>query len=126
MIIIIERHSISTQLKVGAEELKKKVLEVDQQYQISATATALTTAATEKAKEIDQQYAISSTLANKSKVRKTNKQKKKTKKKNKQKTKNEQITLVVIPSSEVYLIQLRVHICLMTHRWFSYSLTGAR
>jgi len=63
-----ERHSISAQLKVGAEELKKKVLEVDQAYQISATAAALTAAATAQVKAVDDAYGISTTLAEKSKA----------------------------------------------------------
>jgi len=43
------------------------MLEVDNQYQISATAASYTQAATEKIKSLDQQYGVSATLAQKSK-----------------------------------------------------------
>lgn len=54
-----EKHNISTQLRLGAEELKKKVNEIDSTYGISTTVQAMSTAASEKIKAVDQQYASS-------------------------------------------------------------------
>jgi hypothetical protein len=56
-----EQYSISQQLKIGAEELKKKVLEVDDKLGVSATTVALANATQQKVKEIDEQYKISQT-----------------------------------------------------------------
>src|SRR4051812_29414451 len=57
-----EEHKISTQLLLGAEELKKKVNEFDTAYGISTSVAAMGAAAAEKAKQLDQQYASQSFL----------------------------------------------------------------
>jgi len=63
-----EKHNISLQLKIGAEELKKKVLEIDNSYGISAKAVSIASATSEKIKQVDQNYHISETMAEKAKT----------------------------------------------------------
>jgi hypothetical protein len=63
-----EEHKISTQLLLGAEELKKKVNEFDTAYGISTSVAAMGAAAAEKAKQLDQQYLISETATAKAKA----------------------------------------------------------
>lgn len=54
-----EKHMISLQLKVGAEQIKAKANEIDRQLHISETATLVKTLAIEKAKEVDDKLHIS-------------------------------------------------------------------
>jgi hypothetical protein len=67
-----EQHHLTDQLRAGAEELKKKVLAVDETYQLSAkasaTANAITTAASDTIKGIDEQYQISATIGPKARA----------------------------------------------------------
>ncbi|KAL6075905.1 Actin cytoskeleton protein [Balamuthia mandrillaris] len=69
-----EAHSISVQLKVGAQAIKAKASEIDQQYKISETASswasylasaasATTAAASAKWQELDQAVGISDTAS---------------------------------------------------------------
>jgi hypothetical protein len=53
-----DKHMISLQLKVGAEQLKAKANEIDRQLHISETATAIKTGVVEKAKEVDEKLHI--------------------------------------------------------------------
>jgi hypothetical protein len=53
-----DKHMISLQLKVGAEQIKAKANEIDRQLHISETATAIKTGVVEKAKEVDAQLHI--------------------------------------------------------------------
>lgn len=57
-----EKHMISLQLKVGAEQIKAKANEIDKQLHISETATAIKTGVVEKAKEVDTKFGISVTV----------------------------------------------------------------
>jgi len=54
-----EKHMISLQLKVGAEQIKAKANEIDKTLHISETATAIKTGVVEKAKEVDEKLHIS-------------------------------------------------------------------
>jgi len=54
-----EKHMISLQLKVGAEQIKAKANEIDKQLHISETASAIKTGVVEKAKEVDEKLHIS-------------------------------------------------------------------
>jgi len=54
-----EKHMISLQLKVGAEQIKAKANEIDKQLHISETATAIKTGVVEKAREVDEKLHIS-------------------------------------------------------------------
>jgi len=56
---IDEKHMISLQIKVGAEQIKAKANEIDRQLHITETATAIKTAAFVKAKEVDEKLQIS-------------------------------------------------------------------
>jgi len=56
---IDEKHMISLQIKVGAEQIKAKANEIDRQLHITETATAIKTAAIVKAKEVDEKLHIS-------------------------------------------------------------------
>jgi len=53
-----EKHMISLQLKVGAEQIKAKANEIDKTLHISETATAIKTGVVEKAKEVDEKLHI--------------------------------------------------------------------
>lgn len=53
-----DKHMITLQLKVGAEQIKAKANEIDRQLHISETATAIKTGVVEKAKEVDAQLHI--------------------------------------------------------------------
>lgn len=55
---IDEKHMISLQLKVGAEQIKAKANEIDKTLHISETATAIRTGVVEKAKEVDEKLHI--------------------------------------------------------------------
>jgi len=59
-----EKHMISLQIKVGAEQIKAKANEIDRQLHITETATAIKTAAFEKAKEVDEKYQITQKVGN--------------------------------------------------------------
>jgi len=54
-----EKHMISLQLKVGAEQIKAKANEIDKQLHISETAAAVKASVVEKAKEVDEKLQIS-------------------------------------------------------------------
>jgi len=54
-----EKHMITLQLKVGAEQIKAKANEIDRQLHISETATAIKTGVVEKAREVDEKLHIS-------------------------------------------------------------------
>jgi len=53
-----DKHMITLQLKVGAEQIKAKANEIDRQLHISETATAIKTGVVEKAKEVDEKLHI--------------------------------------------------------------------
>jgi len=53
-----DKHMISLQLKVGAEQIKAKANEIDRTLHISETATAIKTGVVEKAKEVDEKLHI--------------------------------------------------------------------
>jgi RNA recognition motif-containing protein len=55
---IDDKHMISLQLKVGAEQIKAKANEIDRQLHISETASVIKTVAVEKAKEVDEKLHI--------------------------------------------------------------------
>lgn len=55
---IDEKHMISLQLKVGAEQIKAKANEIDKQLHISETATAIKTTVVQKATEVDEKLHI--------------------------------------------------------------------
>jgi len=57
---IDEKHMISLQLKVGAEQVKAKANEIDKALHISETANVIKTVTIEKAKEVDEKLQISS------------------------------------------------------------------
>jgi len=54
-----EKHMISLQLKVGAEQVKAKANEIDKALHISETANVIKTVTIEKAKEVDEKLRIS-------------------------------------------------------------------
>jgi hypothetical protein len=54
-----DKHMISLQFKVGAEQIKAKANEIDKQLHISETAAAIKTGVVEKAKVVDAQLGIS-------------------------------------------------------------------
>lgn len=54
-----DKHMISLQLKVGAEQIKAKANEIDRQLHISETATAIKAGVVEKAKEVDEKLHLS-------------------------------------------------------------------
>jgi RNA recognition motif-containing protein len=54
-----EKHMISLQLKVGAEQVKAKANELDKALHITETANVIKTATLEKAKEVDEKLHIS-------------------------------------------------------------------
>jgi len=54
-----EKHMISLQLKVGAEQIKAKANEIDNKLHITETATAIKTVTVEKARQVDEQLGIS-------------------------------------------------------------------
>jgi len=54
-----EKHMISLQLKVGAEQIKAKANEIDKTLHISETATGIKTAVVDKAREVDEMLKIS-------------------------------------------------------------------
>jgi len=56
---IDEKHMISLQLKVGAEQVKAKANEIDKALHISETANVIRTVTLEKAKEVDERLQIS-------------------------------------------------------------------
>jgi uncharacterized protein YdaT len=53
-----EKHMISLQLKVGAEQVKAKANEIDKALHISETANVIKTVTIEKAKEVDEKLKI--------------------------------------------------------------------
>lgn len=53
-----EKHMISLQLKVGAEQVKAKANEIDKALHISETANVIKTVTMEKAKEVDEKLGI--------------------------------------------------------------------
>lgn len=53
-----DKHMITLQLKVGAEQIKAKANEIDRQLHISETATAIKTGVVGKAKEVDEKLHI--------------------------------------------------------------------
>jgi len=55
---IDEKHMISLQLKVGAEQVKAKANEIDKALHITETANVIKTATLEKAKEMDEKLHI--------------------------------------------------------------------
>jgi hypothetical protein len=55
-----EKHMISLQIKVGAEQVKAKANELDKALHITETATAIKTVTLEKAKEVDEKFGITS------------------------------------------------------------------
>eukprot|EP01113_Clastostelium_recurvatum_P013670 TRINITY_DN172_c0_g1_i3.p1 TRINITY_DN172_c0_g1~~TRINITY_DN172_c0_g1_i3.p1 ORF type:complete len:289 (-),score=106.05 TRINITY_DN172_c0_g1_i3:633-1499(-) len=55
-----EKHSISLQLKVGAEQVKAKANEIDAKLHITETAATIKTVAVEKAHQVDEQLGITS------------------------------------------------------------------
>jgi len=54
-----EKHMISLQIKVGAEQVKAKANELDKALHISETANVIKTVTVEKAKEVDEKLGIS-------------------------------------------------------------------
>jgi len=54
-----EKHTISLQIKAGAEQVKAKANELDKALHISETATVIKNATIEKAKEVDERLGIS-------------------------------------------------------------------
>jgi len=54
-----EKHMITLQLKVGAEQVKAKANEIDRALHISETANVIRTVTLEKAKEVDEKLHIS-------------------------------------------------------------------
>lgn len=59
---IDEKHMISLQLKVGAEQVKAKANEIDKALHISETANVIKTVTMEKAKEVDEKLQISAKM----------------------------------------------------------------
>jgi len=57
-----EKHMISLQLKVGAEQVKAKANEIDKALHISETANVIKTVTMEKAKEMDEKLHISENM----------------------------------------------------------------
>jgi len=53
-----EKHMISLQLKVGAEQVKAKANEIDKALHISETANVIKTVTMEKAKEVDEKFGL--------------------------------------------------------------------
>jgi len=53
-----DKHMITLQIKVGAEQIKAKANEIDRTLHISETATAIKTGVVEKAKEVDERLHI--------------------------------------------------------------------
>jgi hypothetical protein len=53
-----EKHMISLQLKVGAEQVKAKANEIDKALHISETANVIKTVTLEKAKEVDEKLGL--------------------------------------------------------------------
>jgi len=53
-----EKHMISLQLKVGAEQIKAKANEIDNRLHITETATTIKNVAVEKAREVDEKLGI--------------------------------------------------------------------
>eukprot|EP00026_Physarum_polycephalum_P011944 Phypoly_transcript_12195.p1 GENE.Phypoly_transcript_12195~~Phypoly_transcript_12195.p1 ORF type:complete len:307 (-),score=67.13 Phypoly_transcript_12195:19-939(-) len=54
-----EKHMISLQIKVGAEQVKAKANELDKALHISETANVIATVTMEKAKEVDEKLGLS-------------------------------------------------------------------
>lgn len=54
-----EKHMISLQIKVGAEQVKAKANELDKALHISETANVIKTVTVEKAKEVDEKLGLS-------------------------------------------------------------------